>query len=81
MTTNDNTCPRCGGDVPNTMFKGEYPGAMSRHERGVEICSECGTDEALRDAGLDKRGTLPRDEWYDRQHEAAMRQAEEEEGV
>ena len=43
----DNICPRCLGDVPNTLNKGEYPGALSRVDNLTEICSACGTDEAM----------------------------------
>lgn len=50
----DFICPRCGGDVPNSEHKGEYVGAISRVTRGtghgVEVCSACGEDEALRQA-------------------------------
>lgn len=35
-------CPRCGGQMPVG-----YPGAISRYA-DVEVCSSCGTDEALR---------------------------------
>ena len=44
----DNICPRCGGAVPNEAHKGEYVGALSR-VCNKEICSKCGTDEAMRD--------------------------------
>jgi transcription elongation factor Elf1 len=45
-------CPRCGGLIPSNEQWGEYIGAVSRHTRlrGVaplEVCSECGTEEAL----------------------------------
>ena len=43
----DNICPKCGGDVPNTEFKGQYPGALSRVDNQTEICSACGTREGL----------------------------------
>jgi ribosomal protein S27AE len=36
------TCPRCGRD-----YQG-YP-ALSRLDNKTEVCSPCGTDEALRD--------------------------------
>ena len=42
-------CPRCGFDVPNAAHRGEYPGALSRTDNLTEICSECGTDEAMED--------------------------------
>lgn len=40
-------CPRCGGYIPNDERPGEYPGAMSRTDNKTEICSKCGTDEAI----------------------------------
>lgn len=36
-------CPRCGGCLPN------YPGALSRVDNTTEICSDCGTAEAMDD--------------------------------
>lgn len=66
MDLKDYECPRCGGDVPNADHKGEYPGALSRHEQGVEICSACGTDESVRYHVLGPRWVLDRDDWFDR---------------
>lgn len=48
----EHTCPRCGGGIPNDEQRGLYPGALSRTTRGpedepVEVCSNCGTQEAL----------------------------------
>lgn len=43
----DNICPRCGGGVPSDDNPGAYPGAVSRVDNETEICSACGTDEAL----------------------------------
>jgi len=43
------TCPRCGGYIPNNVTPGAYPGAISRLDNRTEICSECGTQEALED--------------------------------
>lgn len=42
-------CPRCGGFIPNSLHPGAYPGAISRVDNKTEICSPCGTDEALED--------------------------------
>lgn len=41
-----NTCPRCGGKIPNNDHPGEYPGALSRVDNVTEICSQCGFLEA-----------------------------------
>ena len=43
----DCSCPRCGGDVPNTAYKGQYPGAVSRVDNETEVCSRCGVEEAM----------------------------------
>jgi ribosomal protein S27AE len=40
-------CPRCGGSIPNNETPGMYPGALSRYDNATEICSECGTQEAM----------------------------------
>jgi hypothetical protein len=40
-------CPRCGGGVPNDETPGAYPGAISRWDNKTEICSQCGSDEAM----------------------------------
>lgn len=42
-------CPICGGYIPNNATPGEYPGALSRVDNTTEICSDCGTQEALND--------------------------------
>ena len=42
QTTQLSTCPRCGN-----MYTG-YP-ALSRLDNRTNICSPCGTDEALRE--------------------------------
>lgn len=39
-------CPMCGG------IMSEYP-ALSRRDNKTEICSDCGTREALADIGVD----------------------------
>lgn len=44
-------CPRCGESLPVG-----YHGAMSRVDNKTEICSACGTDEAL--VQLANRGLL-----------------------
>lgn len=46
MTT-DTTCPRCGHQIPNDATPGAYPGAMSRFDSNITICSACGTHEGL----------------------------------
>jgi len=40
-------CPICSGPIPNAEDKGKYPGAMSRYDNETEICSLCGSAEAL----------------------------------
>ena len=40
-------CPICGGYIPNAEHRGQYPGAMSRFDNETEICSLCGSAEAL----------------------------------
>jgi hypothetical protein len=40
-------CPRCDGSIPNNETPGAYPGAISRKDNKTEICSACGTREAL----------------------------------
>jgi hypothetical protein len=40
-------CPRCHGFIPSNERPGEYPGALSRADNKTEICSDCGTEEAL----------------------------------
>lgn len=42
-------CPRCNGLIPNNEEPGAYPGAISRLDNKTEICSSCGTDEAIED--------------------------------
>ena len=43
----DYICPRCGGDIPNSERKGQYPGAISRVDNKTEVCSGCGMKEAM----------------------------------
>ena len=40
-------CPICDGPIPNAEHRGKYPGAMSRYDNETEICSLCGSAEAL----------------------------------
>lgn len=40
-------CPKCKNYIPNNESPGEYPGAMSRLDSNIEICSDCGVQEAL----------------------------------
>ena len=45
-----NMCPRCQQNwIPNNESPGAYPGALSRADNKTEICSDCGTSEALED--------------------------------
>jgi len=41
------TCLRCGGAIPSFERIGQYPGALSRTDNKTEICSDCGSNEAL----------------------------------
>jgi len=45
------TCPRCLGGVPNEEMRGQYPGALSRTDNLTEVCSNCGTMEAMEQMG------------------------------
>ena len=45
------TCPRCLGGVPNEEMRGRYPGALSRTDNLTEVCSNCGTMEAIEQMG------------------------------
>ena len=40
-------CPRCHGFIPNNETPGAHMGALSRLDNETEICSDCGTAEAL----------------------------------
>lgn len=40
-------CPTCDGQIPNNETPGAYMGAISRSDNKTEICSACGTREAL----------------------------------
>jgi hypothetical protein len=42
-------CPTCDGQIPNNETPGAYSGAISRKDNKTEICSACGTKEALAD--------------------------------
>lgn len=56
MTTFDD-CPRCGGGIPNAYHRGLYPGALSRADNETEICSNCGSEEAMEQFGNGKLDT------------------------
>lgn len=40
-------CPRCGHYIPNDENPGAYSGAISRVDNRTQVCSPCGTREAL----------------------------------
>jgi len=44
---NKHLCPICEGPIPNAEHEGKYPGAMSRWDNVSEICSMCGSAEAM----------------------------------
>lgn len=48
-------CPRCNGRL-------QQPGALSRVDNQTEICSDCGTREALEQVGLGN--PLPMKSWW-----------------
>jgi hypothetical protein len=50
-------CPRCLHLIPNDDEPGLYPGALSRANNETEVCSICGTDEAM------GNGPIPSTEW------------------
>lgn len=52
-------CPICGGAVPCAEAQGEYPGALSRFDNETEICSACGSLEALGPMCSDDRAMRP----------------------
>lgn len=49
MTNEIKNCPNCGEFIPNNEMPGAFPGAISRKDNKTEICSACGTNEALLD--------------------------------
>ena len=40
-------CPICDGAIPNNETPGAYPGALSRFDNETEVCSACGSAEAM----------------------------------
>ena len=60
-------CPRCGGYIPSNLNPGAFDGALSRADDDTEVCSPCGTEEAMLDwaasekAGHYVRGTTKAD--------------------
>lgn len=44
---NNIICPRCTHFIPSDISPGSHIGAISRIDNLTEICSSCGTDEAL----------------------------------
>ncbi len=63
-----NPCPRCLGPIPSIEYAGMFPGAVSRTDNKTEICSNCGTTEALEQGHprLSKHGkdnVMPQSEW------------------
>ena len=50
-------CPRCGRD---TMKPAMHTNALSRHAKGIYICDECGTSEAMLDF---MNNPLPTEMW------------------
>ena len=57
-------CPRCGGYIPSNENPGQYPGALSRVDNVTEVCSACGTEEALQQfAGQSADAATPKAAW------------------
>jgi hypothetical protein len=54
--TNIKKCPRCNVEMDESI-----PGATSRRDNNTEICSECGTEEAMIDAGLQRADQREKD--------------------
>lgn len=55
MVTMMNTCPRCGGSLPDPKVA-----ALSRQDNKTKVCSPCGVQEALNAfAGLPVWRTFP----------------------
>ena len=46
-------CPWCKHYIPNDATPGAYPGAISRLDNATEICSDCGTAEAIAQFAMD----------------------------
>lgn len=64
-------CPRCGSFIPNDEQPGAYPGALSRTDNFTEVCSACGSREAMEQfAGLHNLVGEARD-WWDYQRAKA----------
>jgi RNA polymerase subunit RPABC4/transcription elongation factor Spt4 len=49
MNIEDYKCPTCDGYIPDNENIGKYSGALSRRDNKTEICSACGTREAMED--------------------------------
>lgn len=56
LDTDKYICPRCFGFIPNNNQPGQYIGALSRIDNKTEICSACGTEEAI-------LALVPIDQW------------------
>jgi hypothetical protein len=53
-------CPRCDHYIPSDENPGAYVGAISRTDNETEICSACGTAEALEEFLAE---IMPQEEW------------------
>jgi hypothetical protein len=54
-------CLRCGHHIPCDERPGAYPGAVSRTDNKTEVCSQCGTDEAMEHFALG--APRPQSQW------------------
>lgn len=57
------TCPRCGHQIPNDQFPGQFPGATSRTDNATEVCSACGTHEGVQVFSSEDHTCTPQSEW------------------
>ena len=76
MKTEIKMCPICSEPIPNREQAGKYCGAISRKDNVTEICSACGTAEAMADLQqflFDKKRAdeeMERIEKFEREHQS-----------
>lgn len=67
MNIEDYKCPTCDGYIPDNENIGKYSGALSRRDNKTEICSACGTREAIQDL-ISKETGIPLDDEFFKSH-------------